>query len=397
MKIVLSGGGSGGHITPLLAVAAELKTERPDIQIFYIGQRGDKLAGVVEHNPHVDSSYLVSAGKFRRYHGEGIGQLLDIKTLIKNFRDFFRLLRGLYQSWCILGKVQPDLIFIKGGFVGVPVGLAAAARHIPYVTHDSDALPGLANRIIGRWATAHAVALPKKFYGYPQHKTFEVGVPIAAEYFPVTADQQRIYKRELHLDNYKRILLITGGGLGAQRLNEAVVSITPQLLEHYPDLAVVHLTGLDHESSIRDAYTRALPLAQRRQVIVKGFVTDLYCYSGAADVVVSRAGATNIAEFAIQAKACIVVPNPQLTGGHQLKNAEVLAAHQAVMVVGEVEIQTQGAEVLETAIKQLLNSEADRQGLSKKIAQFAHPGATQQLVQLLLTILEQSRAVEKSV
>src|SRR5579862_7870303 len=182
MTILLSGGGSGGHITPLLAVAAELKKLQPDIHIIYVGQRGDKLADIPAHDHNIDEVHTVRAGKFRRYHGEGIKQVLDVQTVLKNVRDAGRVVRGLDESRRLLKRLKPDLVFIKGGFVGVPVGLAAAQLHIPFITHDSDAVPGLANRIIARWATAHAVALPKELYNYPADKTFTVGVPISSDF-----------------------------------------------------------------------------------------------------------------------------------------------------------------------------------------------------------------------
>jgi UDP-N-acetylglucosamine--N-acetylmuramyl-(pentapeptide) pyrophosphoryl-undecaprenol N-acetylglucosamine transferase len=179
LKIVVTGAGSGGHITPVLAVAHELKKLSPESTLMYIGQRGDALGDVPAEDKNIDQSYTVRAGKFRRYHGEGIKQVFDVVTLYKNLRDVIFVLIGLWQSFWLLGRLHPDVIFIKGGFVGVPVGLMAALRGIPYVTHDSDAVPGLANRIIARWARLHAVGLPKEVYAYPPAKTVTVGVPSA--------------------------------------------------------------------------------------------------------------------------------------------------------------------------------------------------------------------------
>jgi UDP-N-acetylglucosamine--N-acetylmuramyl-(pentapeptide) pyrophosphoryl-undecaprenol N-acetylglucosamine transferase len=179
MTIVVTGAGSGGHITPVLAVAHELKKQQEDIRIVYIGQKGDSLADVPAADQNIDEVFLIQAGKLRRYHGEGWRQLLDLPTMWKNIRDAGRVVVGLFQSFNLLRKIRPEVIFIKGGFVGVPVGLAAAVLRIPYITHDSDALPGLANRIIAPWAKKHAVGLPKEVYSYPPDKTITVGVPLA--------------------------------------------------------------------------------------------------------------------------------------------------------------------------------------------------------------------------
>ena len=378
----MTGGGSGGHITPILAVAHELKRAHPDIEVVYIGQKGDVFGSIVGEHETIDAVHTVHAGKFRRYHGQGLAQLLDIKTMALNVRDGFRVLLGLFEAYRVLGAVRPDVVFSKGGFIGVPVGLAAALRNIPYVTHDSDAIPGLANRIIARWAARHAVALDAGLYAYPAEKTVSVGVPVAAGYVPVTAELRQSYREKLGLERYEQIILVTGGGLGAARLNDAMVKIMPALLAEFPGLAVIHTAGKKHESQVSRAYTKALAKGDRARVIVRDFLTDMYLYSGAADVVVARGGATNFAELAAQAKPSVIVPNPLLTGGHQLKNAEAYAAKNAVVLVQEDTLSTQ-PELIRQTIAHLLVDPKERLRLAKNIHSFARPHATQDLADLI--------------
>ncbi len=379
----MTGGGSGGHITPILAVAGELKKLRPDARLIYIGQRGDQLLDVPGNSPFIDEVYTVRAGKFRRYHGEGLKQLTDIPTLLKNIRDAWLVIIGTWQSYRLLGKLKPDGIFIKGGFVGVPVGLAAAKRHIPFVTHDSDAIPGLANRIIARWASVHAVALPKETYAYPQDKTVTVGVPLQSNFQPVTPQLQREYKHQIGLPNAGKIIFITGGGNGALSLNKTVASFMPHLLATYDDLMVIHATGRLHEATFIKHYNELLHGETRKRVLVKGFMTDLYAYSGAAEVVITRAGATNLAEFALQQKACIVVPNPLLAGGHQTINAQYLADHHAVSCVKEAEL-IDSPQAMEKAVRDLLDNPDKRLAMGRRFGKFARADAAQQLAVLLL-------------
>jgi len=201
----LTGGGSGGHITPLLAVAHELKQLKPDATLIFIGHRGDQLSDLPRENRDIDEVYFVKAGKFRRYSGMGLKQLLDLPTVLKNIRDGTRVIYGLAESSRLLRKIKPDIILIKGGFVGVPVGLAAAQLHIPFVTHDSDAIPGLANRIIARWASAHAVSLPKELYSYPPQKTYTVGVPVSRDFVPVNPENIRQYRDLLDLSSISKL------------------------------------------------------------------------------------------------------------------------------------------------------------------------------------------------
>lgn len=381
----MTGAGSGGHITPVLAVAHELKIEQPKIDVVYIGHQGDSLADIPVQDKNIDQAFFVRAGKLRRYHGEGLKQLLDVPTLLKNLRDVFWISVGIWQSFWLLKRIKPDAIFIKGGFVGVPVGLSAALLRIPYITHDSDALPGLANRIIAPWARIHAVGLPKEVYSYPPEKTITVGVPLAADFRPIRPKDIHEFRRELGLERFKRVVFVTGGGLGAQRLNNAIVACVPDLMARYADLAVVHLAGRHEEAALRQRYETLLPREEQGRVITRGFITNLYQYSGAADVIITRAGATSIAEFAAQGKACIIVPNPLLAGGHQLKNAKELASRKVVRVVNEKDLQEDPLSLMAPLVE-LLDHPALAQQLGERLHLMARPDAAHQLAMLLLDL-----------
>lgn len=383
ITIVLTGAGSGGHITPALAVADEIKRLRPDIRLAYIGQRGDYLGDIPAGHPSIDEAFTVRAGKFRRYNGEGLKQLLDLPTTLKNIRDAFYVLIGTYQSWQILRKLRPDAIFIKGGFVGVPVGLAAARLHIPYITHDSDAIPGLANRIISRWAARHAVALPPEVYSYPADKTVMTGIPLRADFKPVSAKLQQHYRASLKLPAKAKVLFVVGGGLGARNVNQAVAIAVPHLLREFPDLYVIHGAGRANEVAVKASYADKLSPAEQGRLQVHGYIDDVYRYSGAADVIITRAGATNLAEFALQGKACIVVPSPFLAGGHQLKNAQYLSGQKAALVLDEAEL-TADPNRLARQASNLLGDPARQHELGSQLAKFAKPKATHELAELIL-------------
>ncbi len=391
----MTGGGSGGHITPILAVAHELKRLKPSAEIIYIGQRGDALGDVPADDPNIDRNFTVRAGKLRRYHGEGVKQLFDVDTLYKNLRDMVWVVMGLWQSFRLLGVLRPDVVFVKGGFVGVPVGLAAALRGIPYITHDSDALPGLANRIIARWARLHAVALPKEIYNYPPSKTVTVGVPIVHQFHAVKPSDVAGIKAQLHLEHADKLLLITGGGNGAYNVNQAAASCLPELLSRYPDLSVVHIAGRALEADLRQHYKQHLPPKEQSRVIVKGHVTNLHQYSAVADVVVTRAGATSIAEFAAQSKACVVIPNPVLTGGHQLKNAQVLADRKAVRLVNEAHLK-EDYRALMPPLTDLLDHPKKAIQLGQKLAALAQPNAAHLLAMLLLEVTGNAPSAARS-
>jgi UDP-N-acetylglucosamine--N-acetylmuramyl-(pentapeptide) pyrophosphoryl-undecaprenol N-acetylglucosamine transferase len=263
------------------------------------------------------------------------------------------------------------------------VGLAAAALRIPFITHDSDAIPGLGNRVVARWAKLHTVALSKEIYSYPQDKTVTVGIPVQSGFVAVTPQLQASYKKDFGFSADDNVLLVTGGGQGAQRLNMAVIAVALELFDQIPNLHIVHLAGHVNEKTVRDAYDVALQPEQQKRVAVKGYITDLYRYSGAADVIVTRAGATTMAEFAVQHKACVMVPNPYLTGGQQSKNAKFLTNKQAVLCVTEDDLR-QRPETFSSAIEELFHNTKKRHQLEESLGTFAHPNAAKELAMVLL-------------
>lgn len=377
MKILLSGGGTGGHITPILAVAHELKQLQPDAYIIYIGEKGGKFSHILEGNTDdIDEIKTIRAGKFRRYHNESwLYRLFDIKTNLLNFRDFFYFAIGTVQSWRLVGKLKPDVIFLKGGFVGVPVGFAAALRHIPFITHDSDILPGLANRLVSRWSKLQATALPIEYYPYSRSTARQVGVLVDHTFRPVTTEMQKTYKEKLSLPADDTLLLITGGSSGAQRLNDAVRKIIDQLLTDNPKLQIIHQVGKGKEA-VYDDYKH-----QRLHVV--GFMQPMHVYLGAADVVVARASGNTVAELGVQGKAVIVVPNPLLTGGHQLKNSDYLTSQSAVISVPETATETD-AVALDEAIRTLIVDKDKRRQLAEALQNITITDAAHRLAMLLL-------------
>jgi UDP-N-acetylglucosamine--N-acetylmuramyl-(pentapeptide) pyrophosphoryl-undecaprenol N-acetylglucosamine transferase len=384
MKILLTGGGtSAGHVTPSLAVAHELKKIDPNVITMYVAQKGDSLAELPRQHLDIDQVYEVQAGKFRRYHGVGAKQFLDLETVAKNFRDLWRFGIGFVQSYFLLRKLRPDCILMKGGYVGAPVGFAAALLRIPYITHDSDALPGLANRMVARWAAIHAVALPKETYDYPPEKTVMVGVPSRSEFVHITPKLQKEYRKQLELEKFGKMLFVTGGGQGSQRLNEAVVKAVPELLRKYKGLVVVHAAGGNQAEAVVEAYKKVLDDEGQGRVAVQGFIPDIHLYSGAADVIITRAGATAMAEFAVQGKALVIVPNPYLTGGHQTKNAQLLADRRAALCITEQEL-AESPVILELAVTELFANANMQRGLAEAISKIGRPDAARELAKLLL-------------
>ena len=374
--MLLTGGGTAGHITPILAVAHELKQLQPDSEVIYVGERRSKFGQLTDGHTAIDSVYSVFSGKLRRYHRESwLERLTDLNTIFLNIRDILFVLIGIVQAWRLLAKLKPDAVFLKGGYVGVPVGLAAAAHHIPIVTHDSDALRGLANRLVTRWVNVHATALPAKYYPYPPQKVKHVGVLVEHDYQPVDADMQAKYKTQLGLPADKPLLLITGGSLGAEQINKTVASFVGELLAKRPNLRIIHQVGQGKKNVYSDYSHERLQITE--------FMKPMYVNTGAADLIVTRAGANAMAEFGVQQKACIVVPSPHLTGGHQLKNAELLKEQGSALVIQEDDLLDKAGGLM-PAIERLLDNEVIRKQLAVQLSQSTLPHAAKELAQILI-------------
>lgn len=386
----MTGGGSGGHITPLLSLAHELKRQNKNCKLIYIGLKGEKTYSFKDEYRIFDRVFYISSGKLRRYHGEShITRLLDIKRWVLNFIDLFKITAGFFSAYKILKDVKPGAVFSKGGFVVVPVGLAARLQKIAIITHDSDAVPGLANRILGKWASVRTSGVPGVNSAGKQ--PVYVGIPIDPRIKYVSPLLQKQYKQEIGAGETEQVLVVSGGGLGARDLNKLIVSSSLELLHSHPDLRIYHIAGSKHEEAVRHDYEKMLEPSQERRVKVIGFTTEFYKYTGASDLIVSRAGATTIAEVAIQAKPVVLIPAPFLTGGHQLENAQALHKLGAVKVADN----SITADKFTKIISDLLNNRDKCDQMAKNLASAAKPDAAASLATLLLNTVQEKTLSSK--
>lgn len=350
--MIITGGGTAGHVTPLLAVATDLKKQYPDISIRYIGKRGDSLNQLISENDSIDKQYKIFAGKWRRYHGVSVAKhLIDIKTLLLNIRDIIYFILGLIQSLVIQLFWRPNIVFVKGGFVGLPVGLAAALLRIPIVTHDSDSVPGLTNRILSRYAKLQAVGLPIEVYKnyYSTDKLRYTGIPIREDYWHIDKEIVLDTKNNLNISSKDKVITIFGGSLGAVRINNVVLD-SLNVLSSINNLKIIWITGKNQYKEIKQKLNSEYK-NESTNIILYSFYDDMFKLMAIADLVISRAGATSIAEIAALKKPSIIIPSPYLTGGHQTKNAKALDEANASVVISEKDIKEQPSIFGEKIIK----------------------------------------------
>lgn len=370
------GGGSGGHVTPVLAVINELYKADASLEVYFISDRkfGQQAEKIMSAAPCKVVVKRISAGKLRRYYNVPMWrQLLDVITVAKNVRDTIFVGLGLIQSVYYLLKWRPDVVFTKGGFVCMPVGIAASWFKIPLVIHDSDAHPGLTNRVLAKRASRIATGAPLEFYPYDRNKSTYVGIPVNSAFKPYSVSEQRAAKVSLGFDANKPLVLVTGGGLGARRINEAVAAIIRDLSKV---ASVLHITGTqNHKLAL------AAAKANRSYQVVPFIHEGMDRAMGAADIIVTRAGATTLLEIAALGKAAVIIPNAMLTGGHQTKNAAVYA-HAAEII--EEDAMVADPELLLRTLTTLIQDDDKRKHLAEEIHALAKPAAAHDTAKLII-------------
>lgn len=380
MRILAVGGGSGGHVTPVVAVLREIRKKRPQAEIrFWCDKKFAKQASeLIGHFDNQIPVQTILAGKLRRYHHLTVlRQLLWPSLVIRNIRDMFLVIAGFFQSIFKLILWRPDVVFTKGGYVCLPVGVAAYLLRIPLVVHDSDAHPGLTNRILGKWASAIATGAPLEHYNYPIEKSRYVGIPIAAEYHEFSKNEQSAAKAKWGIATDRPLVVVTGGGLGASLINDSIVLTLEKLLKF---TSVVLICGAGQYDDILSKTP-----ANNENFQLYPFVSDNFAsLLGAADAVIARAGATTILELASLAKPTILIPNAKLSGGHQLKNAEVYQKSNAAIIVNEDDIVKDPDEIV-TVVEELLSDKRSTEKMARIFSSFARPNAAKEVAEMIVT------------
>ena len=310
-KIILTGGGTAGHVAPNLALVPALKSA--GFEIYYIGSHSGIERELVEAAsiPY----FSISSGKLRRYKS------------IRNVTDIFRISKGLLDAIRIIRKIKPDIIFSKGGFVVVPVVAAARLLRIKSVIHESDMTPGLANKLAMPFAAKVCVSFPETLAHVPKSKGVLTGTPLRAELLSGSKEAAR----ELFNENGPGtrsvpILLVTGGSQGANAINTCVRDTLPKLLQKF---RVIHLCGKGNLSGIQ----------QPGYVEFEYLNEEMADVLAAADIVVSRAGANTIFELAALGKPNLLIPLPAASSrGDQIQNAASFTKQGFSMVLLEQEM-----------------------------------------------------------
>lgn len=331
------------------------------------------------------------AGKFHRYSGWKFSDYfvhfdITLKDLILgNILGFFGFILGLFTSFfrMLPKKSRPNVIFLKGGFVGLPVGLVARIFRIPYIIHESDAVAGLANRILMKKARKVAFGMPPSEEILEKHPNYVwTGIPVGPEYKAISATRKESLKKAFSFSATKPLVVITGGSQGSENLNEVTRIILPELLKI---ASVALVAGRKHYEDMVDLkkYENWDHASLESNFRMWEFNTAMNELMGAADIVVSRAGATTIAELAALKKAVILVPFERLPGSHQTRNAERLENAHAAEVLKDSEMMKNPTKLYE-AIKHLIKSPRLCADMADALHEEARSDAARRLAEIIL-------------
>lgn len=292
-KIIMTGGGSAGHVTPNLALVPKLKEIGYEIQ--YIGTKNGIEREIISKENI--KYHIISSGKLRRYFD------------IKNFTDPFKVLKGIIEALRIMKKEKPNIVFSKGGFVAVPVVIAAYLNKIPVIAHESDITPGLANRLSVPYCTKVCVTFPESVSKIKNNKAILTGTPIREE---LLKGNETLGRKICNFRNSKPVILIIGGSLGSKFINDVIRSSIDKIVKNYN---IVHICGkgnLDNKLMKKDGYIQFEYITEELPHIMS-----------ISDIVISRAGANAIFEFLALKKPSILIPlSRKSSRGDQILNAE---------------------------------------------------------------------------
>ena len=347
MRIVIAGGGTGGHVIPALAIAQQL-TKQFGAEILFIG-----TARGIETRLVPQAGFPLELIK--------VGGLKNV-SLMTRAKTMFDLPRALWASGRMLNDFDPDVVIGVGGYASGPAMFAAIRRRIPTLAFEPNVVPGFANRLVARWVSAAAVHFQETCEYFPNCKV--TGVPVREAFFSIPAKA-----------GGTPTLLVYGGSQGARAINQAMIEWLPGLRERVPGIHIIHQTGQRDFDHVQAAYANSVISSE-----IHKFIDDMPGTFARADLLVCRSGASTVAEITAAGKAAIFVPFPRAADDHQNVNARALERAGAAVVVEESNL---GAAYLVDTIAALISDSRRLQVMSAAAKSLAHPKAVEEIAEMV--------------
>ncbi|HHD92010.1 MAG TPA: UDP-N-acetylglucosamine--N-acetylmuramyl-(pentapeptide) pyrophosphoryl-undecaprenol N-acetylglucosamine transferase [Candidatus Portnoybacteria bacterium] len=364
MRLLLTGGGTGGHLFPLLAIIRQIKKiaqeKNINLEIFFIGPKTPHQEKLVEEGVQIKN---IPTGKWRRY-----GPQQGIKDYFDNFLDIFRFIGGFLACLWHLFIIMPDITFSKGGYGSLPVAIISWIYHIPLLIHESDAIPGLANSIEGHLAKKIFLGFKNSAQYFNSPKTIFTGNPVREFFIKIGQREKLIEERPI------KTILVIGGSQGAQAINKIVLEMLSSLTKEYQ---VIHQCG-ENNFPVINELIKELNIQNPNNYHLFPFLDEnqLQEYYLQADLIISRAGAGSIAEIATAVKPSILIPLTNSANEHQSKNANLLAQAGAALVLDQLNLTP---HLFAERIHYLLSHPEKCEEMARKIKFFAHPDSAHKI------------------
>ncbi len=364
MKIILCGGGTAGHVNPALAIAEEIKRREPSSDILFIGREGGEENGIMS-----------SAGfPVRTLTVKGFERRLTPR----NAKSILLAMRAVGEAGKIIKEFKPELVLGTGGYVCWPALRAAKKARIPTVLHESNVYPGLTARLLSSSVSLMLLNSGKTLEYLKRHDNAKVvGNPLRYDFGKIS---RRTARARLGLSERDILILSFGGSIGAAALNDAVIFAMKEFSRKNPHVYHIHGTGRRFYDEVRKSESA---LCDGKRVRIVPYVENVPELMRAADIVISRCGAMTLSELAAAGAPAILVPSPNVTDNHQLKNARLLSDSQAAILIEEARLS---GELLLTELSRLASSPTERSELSRRIKAFDKPNATKRIVELLYEV-----------
>lgn len=361
-RIIISGGGTGGHIFPAISIAKAIKEIHPDAQLLFVGAKGK-----MEMEKVPAAGFEIVGLPVAGFHR---------KLTAKNLLFPVKLMASLMKARGIIKKFKPQVAVGVGGYASGPVLRIASQSGIPCLLQEQNSYPGVTNRLLAQKSAKICVAYDKMERFFPAQKILVTGNPVRNDLLSdiSKADAAQFWG----LDTAKKTILVIGGSLGARSVNQGLLAGLNELAD---DVQIIWQTGRFYFEEMKSK----MPAAVAKRVIITDFISRMDMAFSMADLVVSRAGASSISELAILGKPTLFVPSPNVSEDHQTKNAMALVEKDAAKLLKDADV----ASIIATATE-LLKDENQLIGLSENIRQFARPDAARDIAQEVIKLIKES-------
>lgn len=377
MKILFTGGGTAGHISPIIAISREMRriwmaSSKDKLRIYYIGPEDD-FGNILLSQEGIKIKNIM-AGKIRRYWGIK-GSLLNIIDIL------FKIPIGIFQSFFYIFFLAPDLIFSKGGYGSIPAVIAGFLLQTPIILHESDVSPGLANRIVSRFASEIFISFSVKETEYfSPKKVISVGNPIRKELLNGSKEEA---KKIFDLSGERPVVLILGGSQGATRINDLILNILPEILKNFE---LIHQCGEKNFKQVKAESEVVTTESNRQYYHPFAFLKEEEMRNAfaACNIVISRAGSGSIFEIAAAGKPSILIPLPEAAQNHQIKNAYAYAKHGGCIVIEESNLTP---HFFLGELQYLFNQPNILKEMSKSAKEWSRPRAAEIIAEYIIGFL----------